>query len=67
MRRVLLSEENQPRNVGKRLAAEVAQLLHVRDIRAQARKLFGAGRAEAADAGHVLRAGAVIALLSAAV
>ena len=66
VRRVLLSEQNETRHVRERLAAEVAELLHVRDAAFKARELVGAGRAEAADAGEIFGAGAVVGFLPAA-
>ena len=66
VRRVLLSDQDKTGHIRERLAAQVAQLLHMGDLRVQPRQLLGARRAEAADTGEIFRSGTVIALLPAA-
>ena len=65
MRRGLTADEDKSVNLSQLFPGQIAQVRHVFHVRLCIR--VGAGCAEAADAGHIFRAGAVIALLSAAV
>ena len=65
MRCGLTADEDKSVNLSQLFPGQIAQLRHARNVRLCVRA--GAGCAEAADAGHIFRAGAVVALLSAAV
>ena len=65
MRRGLAADQNKAVDAGQLFPGQIAQLRHARDVCFRIR--IGTGCAEAADAGHIFRAGAVIALLPAAI